>query len=561
MTVSNVISAGWRTTDGKRPPIFLVASAAVVAMAALVPVVYLVVRSASAGSDWIDIVFRGSTAAVFGRTFLLIAVVTVLSVAIAVPIAWLTVKSNMPLRRILSVASVLPLVIPSFVMATTVIEMYSPKGLVQGWLSGVGVERLPDIYGLRGATLVLVLLTYPYVQLTVRGSLRRMDPALEEAARALGYGPIQTFKTVTLPMLRPAIAAGSLLVALYTLSDFGGVALLRYHTFTATIMIQYQSSIDRTLAAVLSLVLVVIAVLLLTGEGFTRGRGAYHRSTVGVARAGRSVDLGRWRWAAAVFVGIPVLVGLIIPVGVLVHWLVRGLINDQQLLPLLVPARNSLYVSLLAAIVTVLAALPVAILAVRFRSGLSRFFERSTYIGFGLPGVVVALSLVFFGINVARPLYQSIWLLVFAYGVLFLPASIGSLRSSLLQVNPRIEEAAQGLGRSQWNVIFSVTVPLVMPGALAGAAMVFLLAMKELPATLILSPIGYRTLSTSIWSAASEAYFARTAAAALLLVIAAGVPTAYLTLRGSGYHSDRVSEVSNPDNAFPFGVPDSEMAR
>jgi iron(III) transport system permease protein len=541
VTVSGVISGvmpnGWTSTDGKRPPTFLVASAAAVAFAALIPVVYLVVRSVDAGSDWIDIVWRRNTAAVFGRTFLLIALVTVISVAVAVPVAWLTVKSNIPLRRVLSVASVLPLVMPSFVMATTVIEMYSPKGVLQGWLSGFGVDRLPDIYGLGGATLVLVLMTYPYVLLTVRGALRRMDPALEEAARAMGYGPVHTFRAVTLPMLRPSIAAGSLLVALYTLSDFGGVALLRYQTFTSTIMIQYESSIDRTLAAVLSLVLVVIAVLLLLGEGFTRGRGAYHRSTVGAVRASRRFDLGKWRWVGAAAVGVPVLIGLVLPVGVLLHWLVRGLLNDQQLLPLLVPARNSLYVSFLAAFVTVMAALPVAILAVRFQSRLSRFFERSVYIGFGLPGVVVALSLVFFGINVARPLYQSIWLLVFAYGVLFLPASVGALRSSLLQVSPRIEEAAQSLGRSQWRVIFSVTVPLVMPGALAGAAMVFLLTMKELPATLILSPIGYRTLSSSIWSAASEAFFAKTAAAALLLVVAAGVPTAYLTLRGHGDNS------------------------
>ena len=551
MTFPGVISSGWTSADGKRPPTFLIASAVAVALAGLIPLVYLVVRSAGTGSEWIDIVWRANTAAVFGRTFLLIAIVTVLSVALAVPVAWLTVRSNMPLRRVFSVASVLPLVLPSFVMATTVIEMYSPRGVLQGWLSRFGVDRLPDIYGLGGATLVLVLMTYPYVLLTVRGALRRMDPALEEAARALGYGPVTTFRSVTLPMLRPAIAGGSLLVALYTLSDFGGVSLLRYQTFTSTIMIQYESSIDRTLAAVLSLVLVVVAVLLLLAEGFTRGGGAYHRSTVGAARVARTIDLGRWRWLGFGFVSIPVFIGLVIPVGVLLHWLVRGLINNQQLLPLLVPARNSLFVSLLAAFVTVGAALPVAILAVRFRSNLSRLIERSTYIGFGLPGVVVALSLVFFGINVARPLYQSIWLLVFAYGVLFLPASVGALRSSLLQVNPRIEEAAQGLGRSQWRVIFSVTIPLVMPGAFAGGAMVFLLTMKELPATLILSPIGYRTLSSSIWSAASEAYFAKTAAAALLLVVAAGLPTAWLTLRGYGARSDGYGvEESAPGEAF-----------
>ena len=533
----------------QRPPALLLTSAVVVALASLLPVAYLIVRSAGAGSNLLDIVLEAHVLPVFGRTLLLITIVTSLSVLVAVPIAWLTVKTDIPLRRVLSVASVLPLVIPSFVMATTVIEMYSPKGILQGWLSVFGVSRLSDIYGLPGATLVLVLMTYPYALLMIRGTLLRMDPSLEEAARAMGYGAVRTFIAVTLPLIRPAIAAGSLLIALYTLSDFGGVALLRYQTFTSTIMIQYESSIDRTVAAVLSLVLVAFAVLLLLGEGFIRGSGAYHRSTVGAVRVSRRVDLGRWRWAGFFVVAIPVLVGLIIPVGVLCYWLVRGLFNDQELLPLLIPARNSLYVSLVAALVTVIAALPVTILVVRFKSKLSRLIDRSTYIGFGLPGVVVALSLVFFAINVALPLYQSIWLLVFAYGVLFLPTSVGALRSSLLQVNPRIEEAAQGLGKSQLGVFFSVTVPLVMPGAFAGGAMVFLLTMKELPATLILSPIGYRTLSTSIWSAASEAFFAKTAAAGLLLILVAGVPTAYLTLRGYGSNSENLNQTLTVNEA------------
>ena len=542
MSFLGVISTGWKSSGTQRPPTLLITSAVVVALASLLPVAYLIARSAEAGSGLLDIVLEANTLPVFGRTLLLIALVTSLSLLVAVPVAWLTVKTDIPLRRVLSVASVLPLVIPSFVMATTVIEMYSPRGILQGWLSVFGVSRLSDIYGLTGATLVLVLMTYPYALLMIRGTLRRMDPSLEEAARAMGYGAFRTFIAVTLPLIRPAIAAGSLLIALYTLSDFGGVALLRYQTFTSTIMIQYESSLDRTVAAVLSLVLVGFAVLLLLGEGFIRGSGAYHRSTVGAVRSSRRIDLGRWRWVGFLVVVLPVLVGLIIPVGVLSHWLVRGLFNDQELLPLLIPARNSLYVSLVAALVTVVAALPVTILVVRFKSTLSRLIDRSTYIGFGLPGVVVALSLVFFAINVALPLYQSIWLLVFAYGVLFLPTSVGALRSSLLQVNPRIEEAAQGLGKSQLEVFFSVTVPLVMPGALAGGAMVFLLTMKELPATLILSPIGYRTLSTSIWSASSEAFFAKTAAAALLLILVAGVPTAYLILRGYGNSSEKLNQ-------------------
>jgi len=155
----------------------------------------------------------------------------------------------------------LPLVVPSFVMATTVIEFFGPGGVLNGWLGVFGVDETPVIAGLPGATLVLVLMTYPYVFLSVRAALRRMDPSLEEAARSMGYGAVTTFRMVTLPVLRPAVAAGSLLVALYTLSDFGAVALLRYETFTFAIFNQYQSVINRSVAAGLSLVLVFFAVM------------------------------------------------------------------------------------------------------------------------------------------------------------------------------------------------------------------------------------------------------------------------------------------------------------
>ena len=533
MVVVSAARLGGRVLAGRsgNAPTYLWLAALAVGVAAVLPVIYLFVRAADGGADTWDILARVQTLRIIGRTALLILTVTTFSLLVAVPIAWLTLRTDLPARRVLSVAAVLPLVIPSFVLATTVIEIYGPRGTVQGWLEPIGVDRLPSIFGVSGATFVLVIMTYPYVLLTVRGALRRVDPSLEEAARSMGYGAIDTFRLVTLPLLRPALAAGALLVALYTLSDFGGVALMRYQTFTAAIFLQYESAIDRSVAAGLSLVLVFFAVMLLIGEGFTRGRGGYHRSTAGAVRPARIAELGHWRWPAFAFVLVPVIAGLIIPVATLSFWLIRGLVNGEDLIPLWNPFRNSVLISLAAAVLTVAAAIPVAVLAVRFRGAGSQIIEKVTYIGFGLPGVVVALSLVFFAVNVATPIYQTRWLLLFAYGVLFLPAALGALRSSLLQVSPRIEEAAQGLGRAPWRVIISVTAPLATPGALAGGALVFLLTMKELPASLILSPVGYKTLATAIWGAAEDAFFARTAAAALLLIGAAGIPTAFLVLR------------------------------
>ena len=274
----------------------MLATAALVAILSLLPLYYLFARAVDGGSETWDLVFRARTAQVLVRTAVLIVFVTLFSALVAVPLAWLTARTDMPLKRLFTVAAVLPLVVPSFVMATVLIEFFGTGGVLAVWLGAFGMGRMPGISGLPGATMALVLLTYPYVFLTTRAALLRADPALEEAARSMGYGSAATFRMVTLPILKPAMAAGGLLTALYTLSDFGAVALMRYETFTFAIFNQYESALNRSVAAGLSLVLVFFAVALLTGEGLTRGRARYHRSTSGAARVGRVARLGAWRW-------------------------------------------------------------------------------------------------------------------------------------------------------------------------------------------------------------------------------------------------------------------------
>ena len=209
---------------------------------------------------------------------------------------------------------------------------------------------------------------------------------------------------------------------------------------------------------------------------------------------------------------------LVLPLSVIVIWLLRGLHRGETFLPVWDAALNSVKAAGLAAIVATMAALPVAYFAVRYPSRVSAVTERAAYIGHGLPGIVIALSLVFFAANYALPLYQTLPLLIIAYVVLFLPQVQGALRANLLQINPRLEEAGRSLGHSSAQVLRRVTLPLLRPGLAAGAALVFLTAMKELPATLLLAPTGFRTLATQVWSAADEAFFARAAVPALLLV-------------------------------------------
>lgn len=516
----------------RREPLSLWLVAVAIAGAAALPAVYLVVRAADSGDTAIDAILDSDTAGILWRTIQLIALVTAGSVLIAVPLAWLTVRTDLPYRRAWAVASVLPLAIPSYVGALAFISAFGPKGLVQGWLEGpFGINRLPDLYGLTGAAVVLTLLSYPYVFLAVRATLWRLEPEMEEASWTLGRSPWQTFRRVTLPLLYPAIGAGALLVALYTLSDFGAVALLQYDTFTRVIFNEYNTAFNRAGAAALSLVLLGVGVTLILIEASARRRARYYSGANAARRKRRIVRLGRWRWPASVFSGAVTLLALGVPVFVLAYWLVRGIDAGESGLFDWGAAYNSVRYSLAAAIATVIAAVPISVLSVRRPGLLSAVLERFSYVGFALPGIAVGLGLVFFGIRYATGIYQTAYLLVFAYVVLFLPVAVGLIRASLMQVNPRMEEAAMSLGRSRINAFLTITVPLVRPGLAAAGIMVFLLTMKELPATLILAPFESRTLATSIWSAAEEAFFARAAAPSLLLVLASAIPMTFLVLR------------------------------
>ncbi|WP_228281300.1 ABC transporter permease [Rubrobacter marinus] len=518
-----------RRPRGKRPPALVALPAALVALAMVLPLLYLAIRASEAGLTEIsEVVFDASSLEVLARSVLLAAVVTAVAVGIAVPLAWLTARTDLPGRRVWAVLAALPLVVPSYVGGLVLVSTLGPRGLLQGALAPLGVERLPSIYGLPGAALALSLFTYPYVFLTVRAALRGMDSSFEEAARSLGSGRWATFFRITLPQLRPAIVAGALLVALYALSDFGAVSLLHYDTFSAEIYIQYKSAFDRTPAAILALMLVVLVAAVLAVEHRTRGRANYGGRNSAVARP---VPLGRWRLPALLFTGGVVSLALVLPVGILVYWLVRGLAAGETLESVWESAWNSVFVSGLAAGVAVLAALPVAVLAVRFPGRVSGFVERLSYVGFALPAIALALALVFFGSNYAPALYQTLALLVFAYVVHFLPQALGAIRAALLQARPSVEEAARSLGRGPLGVLATITVPLARNGLVAGAALVFLTTMKELPATLLLGPIEFDTLATEVWNATSGAFFARAAGPALLLILISAPPLYLLTIR------------------------------
>ena len=315
-----------------RPPALLTVPALIIGAAMALPLAYLAVRSLGAPSEAWELFFRVRTAQILWRSILLVLVVTSGTLLIGVPLAWLTARTDMPMRRLLSVLVALPLVIPTYVGGFLAISALGPRGLVQGMLEPLGVSRLPEIYGLPGASATLILLSYPYVYLTVRAALMRMDPSLDESARLLGHGTTSTFFRLTLPQLRPAMISGSLLVALYTLSDFGAVSLMRYESFTWAIYQQYQAAFARSIAAVLALGLVGLAAVVLVVESLARGRSRYYRSSSGSERSQSVIELRMLRWPAAGFVWLVVLAALGLPSAVLGYWLVNGVSAGEPLL-------------------------------------------------------------------------------------------------------------------------------------------------------------------------------------------------------------------------------------
>jgi iron(III) transport system permease protein len=520
-----------RRPAGRRtwPPAAVWLPSALIAAAMLLPLVYLCLRTATAGPDMVALLWRPRTLQLVANTVGLAAVVAGATIVVALPLAWLLARTDLPGRRFWLVALSLPLVIPTYVGAMTFIAALGPRGLLQQMLDPLGLQRLPEIYGFGGAALVLTLATYPYALLILRASLQRLDPAIEEAARSLGAGPWTVFRRVTVLALMPAITAGGRLVALYVLSDFGAVSLLQFESFTLAIYSQYRGSFDRQLAAGLGLVLVALTLLVMLLETRLRRGGRYHRVTPGAARPARREALGAWRLPALAYCTLVVLLALGLPLVVLGYWLTLGLARGHAFDLVWGPAVNSVEASVLAALVAVIAAVPLAFLLVRFPGRLSAALERVAYAGFALPGIVVALSLVFFAANFARPLYQSLALLVFAYVVRFLPEALGAARASLVQINPHLEEASRSLGRGVLQTAALITVPLLRPGLVAGFALVFLTAMKELPATLLLAPTGFKTLAIAVWGAASEGQFTQAAAPSLLLVLVSALALGLLT--------------------------------
>ena len=487
----------------------LIAFTVVIALALLAPLVLIALDARSAAWSEIHRVLTGSRSLMLLRhTVVLCAVVVGCAAAIGTGTAWLTERTALRGRRVWTVLLVLPVAIPDFVVG-------------YAWHS-----FWPRIDPLLGASIVMTLGTYPLVYLPVAAALRRVDPAMEEAAHSLGLGRLAAFRRVTLPLIATAVLGGCVLVVLTVLSEFGAFEILRYQTYTTAIFTEFQ--FDSQAAGALAIPLVILGLVALSAEGLVQRRPA---TRIAPRRAAAPVRLGRYTAPATLALGAVVVLGVGVPVGTVVYWMLH---SQHTTLPAAATLGSATWTTLsysaAGAAAAVVLAVPVALLTFRRSSAVRTVLERSTYVSKALPGVVIALSLVFFATRYAYGLYQSSILLVAAYAILNFPLALVCVKTSVAQVPPVLSDVGRSLGRGTIAVFLRVTLPLLAPGLLAGFCLVFLTAVTELTATLVLAPIGVQTLATQFWAFQQSVAYGAAAPYALVMVGLAVLPGALLGL-------------------------------
>ncbi|MEM7296538.1 MAG: iron ABC transporter permease, partial [Pseudomonadota bacterium] len=489
----------------------------------LLPMMGIIVSAFGAGSGTITHLAETVLPRYIGTTLILVVSVALGTGAIGTSAAWLVTMTDMPGRRTIEIALVLPLAFPAYVLAYAYTHILDHPGVVQATLrdlTGWGPRDywFPEIRSTGGAAAMLIFVLYPYVYLLARAAFLGQSATVFHAARALGRTPWQAFFAISLPMARPAIAGGMLLATMETIADFGTVSFFGVQTFTTGIYQSWLALGDRPAAAQLSLCLLAFALALVALERRSRGNASF--------QAGRKVEaltpisLGRGvRWVAFTWCLAPILVGVVIPVIALTSMAIG---SEQDLLSAryLGFIQNSLILAGAGAFFTVFGAILIGYgrwLVSRRGVALAAAIAR---IGYALPGGVIAVGLLVpfaafdnaldatlrerFGISSGLLLTGSIWVLVMAYVIRFMAAALGAYEAGQVGVNRNLDAAARTLGRGTFGTLARVHLPIVRPAVFTAFLIVFVDVMKELPATLIMRPFNYDTLAIQAHRLASD---------------------------------------------------------
>jgi len=498
------------------------------------------------GENWQHMLFNVVPRAA-SRTLLLLAFTGALTASIGIVSAWLVASCDFPFRRLLSVALVLPLAIPSYLAAYAFGEFLDFTGPVQSLyrsLFGFASARdysFPDVRSLGGAVLVMSAVLYPYVYLACRSMFLMQGRAAADVARTLGAGPFRVFSRVQIPMARPAIMVGLTLVMMETLNDIGAVEYLGVNTLTFSIYDTWLNRGSLAGAAQIASVLLVFVVLLLWIERRARRRQRFaSQKTTAVTIDAVRLKLSGWRgWGAALLCALPVIVGFVVPVAVLAGFAARRLGDFAE--PRLIKALgHSVAVSSSAALLTVILAFVLAYAARTDRSRLTAGASRLASLGYGIPGTVLGIGVLIplagfdnfldgmlrqgLGVSSGLLLSGTGFAIVYAATVRFLTMAEGTIDAGFQKLSPHLDMAARTLGRNGLQTLSQVLLPNMRPAVLTAALLVFIETLKELSATILLRPFNFNTLATLVYEDASRSKVQDASVAAIIIILAGLIP-------------------------------------
>lgn len=464
-------------------------------------------------------------------------------------LAWLVVMYDFPGRRIFEGALLLPLAIPGYVFGVVFLSHWDYTGLIPTLLRqwfGYGIW-IPELRSYVGVVFVLTLVLYPYVYLLSRGAFRNLSLSYLEVANSLGKSRHQLFWKVALPMARPSIAVGVMLVVMETIADFGTVEVFSYETFTTSIYQLWFGMFNRDAAIQLAGLLMVFNTILFYYEGKSRGKSKFFQINGKPLQRPPFELKGRKAFIAAAIPTVVLTISFVIPVAILLQWVFSG-ISEQFDATYLNLLKNSILVGVVASLVTLVFAIFFSYSKRLFPKKWMYWVTRVATTGYSMPGSVIAVGVLIplafadrwlnvFSSNVFDQKWGLIFTgsiigLVFAYSVRFLTVSFNAIDSNLSTITPSMDKVSYSLGKSYRHTLWKVHVPLLRSGMLTGCIIVFVDVVKEMPATLLLRPFGFNTLSTRIWELTAEAYWEDAALPSLTIVIAALIPVIMLIRMG-----------------------------
>jgi iron(III) transport system permease protein len=539
--------AVWRARR-RSSPVWTVAVAAILALTLLPIGAIAMLALAPADDAWFHLAATVLPTAV-SQTLLLMAGIGVLTLLTGTGTAWLVTMYRFPGRAMLDRLLVIPLAMPTYIVAFCYAELLDYAGPLQSWLREAfgwrtaGDYWFPSVRSLPGAILVLSAVLYPYVYLAARASFVAQSVCVLEVARTLGRTSIGAFVEIALPLARPALVAGLALVLMESLNDLGAVQHLGVETLSAAIYATWLQRSSLSGAAQIATVALAVMALLFWIERMARGNGASHHTT-GRYRSIPFQDIEGWRgYAAAAVCLLPFLFGFGVPLLVLLrHALAHA--GEAMTAPFLSAVWHSLVLAAVAAAAAVAVALVLAYARRVAANGFTRPAVRLAGLGYAIPGTVLALGLMIplagldnavdgwmrsaFGVSTGLVLSGSIFALTLAYVIRFLAVALGGIEAGLDRISPHLDAAARSLGETALSALRRVHLPLLLPAMGAAGLMVFVDVMKELPATLLLRPFNFDTLAVHVYSLATLEQFERASMGALVIVLAGLVPVLLL---------------------------------